>query len=57
MLLLVAIATLLIVYAVYAFAKGEVRGFRLIEKEEAPEAFWTLILIYATVGLVLLTLA
>lgn len=57
MLLLVAIATLLIVYVIYAFTKGEVRGFRLIEKDQAPQAFWTLLLIYATVGLVLLALA
>lgn len=39
MLLLVAIATLLIVYAIYAFTKGEVRGFRLIERDEAPTPF------------------
>lgn len=57
MLLLVAIATLLIVYVIYAYAKGEVRGFRLIQKDEAPQAFWMLILLYATVGLVMLALA
>lgn len=57
MLLLVTIATLLIVYVIYACTKGQVRGFRLIEKDEAPQAFWVLILIYATVGLMLLALA
>ncbi len=57
MLLLVAIATLLIVYVIYAFTKGEVRGLSLIEKDQESKAFWTLLLSYAIIGLVLLTLA
>src|SRR5690606_27721366 len=57
MLLLTALATLLIVYVIYAVTIGQVYGRGLVEKEDSPQAFWTLTLIYAAVGLILLALA
>lgn len=55
---LTALATLLIVYVIYAVTKGEVRGLsRLVDREASPDAFWRLITLYGLIGIILLAVA
>lgn len=56
MLFFTTLATLLIVYVIYAITKGEIRAPGQIVREDSPQAFWTVTLIYMAVGLFLLAL-
>lgn len=57
MLFFTAVATLLIVYVIYAVTKGEIYGLRLISRDDSPRAFWNLAIIYGLLGLALLAFA
>ncbi|MDQ2076940.1 hypothetical protein [Marinimicrobium sp. ABcell2] len=57
MLFLTAVATLLIVYVIYAVAKGEIYGPGRVVREDSPRVFWKIVILYSLSGLILLTLA
>lgn len=56
MLFLTALATMLIVYVIYAIAKGEVYARGSVGRDDSPQAFWTAILFYMAIGVALLIL-
>lgn len=57
MLFFTAVATLLIVYVIYAVTKGEIYGLGVINRDDSPRAFWNLAITYGLLGLVLLVFA
>lgn len=54
MLFFTAVATLLIVYVIYAITKGEVYGLGLINRDDSPRAFWNHAVLYGLTGVALL---
>lgn len=54
MLFFTAVATLLIVYVIYAITKGEVYGLGLINRDDSPRAFWNHVILYGLTGVALL---
>jgi hypothetical protein len=57
MLFLTAVATLLIVYVIYAITTGEIYGPGRISREDSPRVFWKITILYGLAGLILLSVA